>query len=228
MEAPKALLSTRRGCPEEYFAKVHSLRPAYDAMIDSSQATITQLLDRLRSGSDTPLNELFARTYETLHTLAHQQRLRWHRDYTANTTALVHEAYLKLADSTHFDWKNRAHFFAVTATIMRRILIDYARQRRAEKRGGNKQMVSLDEAKVSHEHAGLFSDEEADVLIALDEALERLKRMNKRQSRVVECRFFGGMTIEETAEALELSVPTVNRDWALARAWLYRAVKQAM
>ena len=197
-------------------------------MTYSSQATITQLLDQLRSGSSIILDDLFARTYETLHVLAHQQRQHWHRDYTANTTALVHEAYLKLADYTHFDWKNRAHFFAVAATIMRHILIDYAKRRRAEKRGGDKQMLSLDEAMVTSERPFPFSDEQAEVLVVLDEALEGLRRLNERQSLVVEYRFFGGMTIEETSEALEISVATVNRDWAIARAWLYREMQQAM
>ena len=197
-------------------------------MTYSSQATITQLLDQLRSGNSIILDDLFARTYETLHALAHQQRQHWHRDYTVNTTALVHEAYLKLADYTHFDWKNRAHFFAVTATIMRHILIDYAKRRRAEKRGGDRQMLSLDEAKVTTKLPFPFSDEQAEVLVVLDEALERLRRLNERQSLVVEYRFFGGMTIEETSEALDISVPTVNRDWAMARAWLYREVQQEM
>lgn len=217
---------TCQGCPEHYSARVHSLRLAYEAMTYSSQATITQLLDQLRSGSSIVLNELFARTYETLHVLAHQQRQHWHSDYTANTTALVHEAYLKLANYTHFDWNNRAHFFAVAATIMRHILIDYAKRRRAEKRGGDKQMLSLDEAKV--ERPFPFSDEQAEVLVVLDEALDRLRRLNERQSLVVEYRFFGAMSIEETSEALEVSVPTVNRDWAMARAWLYREIQQAM
>lgn len=196
-------------------------------MTDSSQATITQLLDQLRSGSSVILDELFARTYETLHSLAHQQRQRWHRDYTVNTTALVHEAYLKLADYTHVDWKNRVHFFAVAARIMRHILVDYAKHRRAEKRGGDKQMLPLDEAMVTRDRAFPISYEQADVLVVLDEALERLRRLNERQSLVVEYRFFGGMTIEETSEALEVSVATVNRDWAMARGWLYREIQQA-
>jgi len=197
-------------------------------MTYSSQATITQLLDQLRSGSSIILDELFARTYAPLHALAHQQRQHWHRDYTVNTTALMHEAYLKLADYTHFDWKNRTHFYAVTATIMRHILIDYAKRRRAEKRGGDRQMLSLDEAKVTTKLPFPFSDEQAEVLVVLDEALERLRRLNERQSLVVEYRFFGGMTIEETSEALDISVSAVNRDWAMARAWLYREVQQEM
>jgi len=138
---------------------------------------------------------------------------------TMQTTALVNEAYLRLIDSSRVQWQNRAHFFAVSATLMRRILVDFARERQNLKRGGAAELVSLDEALVVAPERG------AD-LLALDEALNRLAALNPRQAQVVELRYFGGLSEEEAAEALKVSLRTVQRDWNLARLWLYRELSQ--
>jgi RNA polymerase sigma factor (TIGR02999 family) len=135
-------------------------------------------------------------------------------DHTLQATALVHEAYMKMVEQRPADLQNRAHFFGVAAQVMRHILIDHARGHRREKRGGTKEVVPLDEALV-------FSEGKSEELLALDEALLRLAKLDPRQAKIVEMRFFGGLTVEETAEALEISPITVKRDWSLARAWLY-------
>ena len=182
-----------------------------------SAATVTVLLEQAHAGDPTALDRVFPLVYDQLHQLAHRHRFHWRGDYTLNTTGLVHEAYLKLVDYD-LDWEGRSHFLAVAARAIRQILLDYAKHRRAKKRGGDAPKVSLDEA------FGL-SDQQADELVDLDEALARLAAFSPRQSQVVECRFFGGLTIDETAMALGLSVATVNRDWRLAQAWLYRELK---
>ncbi len=157
--------------------------------------------------------------YDELHNLA-QRQLRGERaGHTINATALVHEAYLKLVDQDQVSWQNRAHFMAVAALSMRRILINYARRQRAQKRGGGEAVATFDEALMGGQTA------RAEQLIALDEALDRLAQMNERQSKVVSYRFFGGLTQEEIAEALGVSVPTVRRDWRIARAWLTRELE---
>lgn len=190
------------------------------------KTTITQLLLELQGGDRTRYNELFPLVYEELRALAHRQRQQWHGHNTVNTTALVHEAYEKLVDHARVDWESRAHFFAVAAKAMGYILLDYAKRRRAQKRGGDQQRVSFDE-RMGAEGKMPFSDEAADMLVALGEALKKLEKVNERQSRVVECRFFGSMTIKETAAALGISVATVNRDWEKAQAWLYREMSKA-
>lgn len=197
-------------------------------MARSSSQTITQLLDELRSGNQTVIDELFARVYEELQQRAHQQRQHWRGDYTLNTTALVHEAYLKLVDQEAGSWENRAHFFSVAAKAMRHILINYARDKSRKKRGGSQPEFSLEEMREMLEREPVLSEERAEALVVLDEALERLEQVSDRQSRIVECRFFGGMTIKETAAVLDISTATVSRGWALARTWLYREMKQAM
>ncbi len=159
--------------------------------------------------------------YDELRTLAHQ-KLQFERDgHTLNTTALVHEAYIKLVNQERVVWKNRAQFMAVASQAMRRILVDYARRHKAEKRGGGVSDVGLDEV------PDLMSDERADSLLALDEALTRLTDIDERQSQIVECRFFGGMSIKETAKFLEISPATVKREWSVARAWLFRELREA-
>lgn len=183
----------------------------------SSPAHITGVLQAIRSGDRGAVDDLFRVVYDELQRIAHRQRLRWKGDETMNTTALVHEAYLKLVKQEEVDWHDRAHFYAVAATAMRHILINYAELRMAEKRGGGSPHVPLDEANP-------ISEEGAEDLLALNEALERLKEIDPRQSRVVECRFFAGLGIHETAEALGVSHATIERDWALARAWLRRAL----
>ena len=153
--------------------------------------------------------------YEELRRIAHRQLLSERADHTLNTTGLVHEAYLRLAAPTGLQWADRAHFFAVAARAMRRVLIDHARRYRAAKRPGSRQRVPLDDV-------NLAVEERAEGLLALNEALDRLAQLDPRQSRVVECRFFGGMTEEETAAALGVTPRTVRRDWVKAKGWLYQ------
>lgn len=185
----------------------------------SHAADVTALLGDLRQGRREAFEELLPQVYDELRRIAHLQLRRERNGHTLNTTALVHEAYVKLVDHQHMDWQNRAHFYAVAATAMRRVLISYARKRTAEKRGGGVVDVTFDEA------FGRFSDERAEELVALDEALERLEQLNARHARVVECRYFGGLTIEETAAVLGVSPITVTRDWRMARAWLKDALE---
>ena len=151
-----------------------------------------------------------------LRRIAHGQLRRERRGHTLNTTALVHEAYLKLVDQRRVTWQNRAHFYGVASQAMRRILIDYARTRGRKKRGGNRERVPLDKV------LGQVAVGPSTELLALNASLERLEAINARHGRVVECRYFGGLTIEETAAALNISAATVSRDWAMARAWLKR------
>jgi RNA polymerase sigma factor (TIGR02999 family) len=185
------------------------------------QRSVATLLDDLRHGRREALDELFPLVYDELRELAHRQRARWKGDDTLNTTALVHEAYLKLVDQRRATWESQAHFLAAAARAIRHVLINYARDRRAQKRGGGWQRVSLDE----HQLAGggeTVGPSWEDRVLALDEALQRLAGWSERQSRIIECRFFGGMTVQQTAHALGVSVPTVTRGWTMARAWLHR------
>jgi RNA polymerase sigma factor (TIGR02999 family) len=182
---------------------------------------ITLLLESVRAGDRRALDELFAVVYHDLRQVAHGQRLRWDGDFTLQTTALVHEAYLKLAGSKASDWRNRAHFFAVASRAMRQILVNYAERRRAAKRGGPAESLPLDEVNP-------VAPEAAEELLALNEALGRLEAVSERQSRVVEHRFFGGLALRETAEVLGVSLATVKRDWALASAWLREEVRLAL
>ena len=178
---------------------------------------ITRLLEAHAAGREEALDALLPLVYEQLRRIAHG-RMRGERDdHTLNTTALVHEAYIRLADLDHMVWQNRSHFFAVASRAMRRVLIDYAIRRNAQKRGGKQQPVALDDLQVGQET-------DIEDLVALDQALDQLETFDARQARIVECRFFGGMTIEETAEALQVSPGTVSRDWSMARAFLARAL----
>lgn len=184
---------------------------------------ITELLVAWRGGDRAVLDRLLPLVYEELRHIAHR-RLRPERDdHTLGTTALVNEAYLKLVDQTRVNWTDRAHFFAVAASAMRRILIDYARRHGALKRGGSAPPMSLD---TSAGDLAQLADERAHTLVALDDALERLKEIDERLARVVECRFFGGLTEEETAEALGITSRTVRRDWVKAKGWLYQALRE--
>lgn len=192
------------------------------------QNDVTQLLRASRDGSEDAHEKLFERTYGELRQCAHRQRRRWRGDETMNTTALVNEAYLKLVRQEDQSWENRSHFFAVAAKAMRHILVNYARAKSAEKRGGNAPRTSLEELRETLGREVALSEERAEVLVVLDEALERFAADQPRASSVVECRFFGGMSVEETAEALSISTATVSRDWSLAQAWLYRCMKEMM
>ncbi|MDX1532262.1 MAG: sigma-70 family RNA polymerase sigma factor [Rhodothermales bacterium] len=180
---------------------------------------LTALLARARRGDENAVDAVLPRVYDELHALAHRQLRSERAGHTLNTTALVHEAYLKLVDQTRVEWQNRAHFFAIAATAMRRILINYAHRRKAQKRGGGVAAVTLDE-----EAQGLPTRIED--LLALDQALDRLAAQSERQARVVELRFFAGLKEEEIAEALGVSAPTVRRDWRFARTWLSRELDE--
>ena len=178
----------------------------------------------MQDGNAAVLDELFALLYEELRTIAHRQRRRWQGDDTLDTTALVHEAYLKLVGQARLGVESRAHFFALAAKAMRHILCNYVRERSAQKRGGGLERLPLDECKAVSPQIAL-PPEPADTLLALDDALRRLEQIDPRQSKVVECRFFGGLTIEETATAIGVSPRTVRRDWSVAQAWLHREMK---
>lgn len=183
--------------------------------------TVARLLEAVKGGDRGALDQLFSLLYGELKELAGRLRRRWHGNYTLDTTALVHEAYVRLVGQAPVDVESRAHFRALAARAMRHILCDYARGRRAQKRGGGLERISFDEA-MAPPAEGVFTDEHSDTLVALDDALRRLERLDARQSEVVECRFFGGLTVEETATAIGISPRTVKRDWAMAQAWLHR------
>jgi RNA polymerase sigma-70 factor (ECF subfamily) len=181
---------------------------------------VTQLLLDWSDGDQAAFDALMPLVYDELRQMAHRYMSRERPGHTLQTTALVSEAYLRLVDQKRVHWQNRAHFFAVAAQAMRRILIDYARKQRYAKRGGGAPKISLEEAAV-------MSQERAADLVALDQALITLASLDPRQSRVVELRFFGGLTIEETAEVLRLSVDMVKREWATAKAWLSREMSNS-
>jgi RNA polymerase sigma-70 factor, ECF subfamily len=191
-------------------------------MVPSTEE-ITQWLTAWRNGDQAALNQLIPLVHQELRRLAKrhmgQERRRGHAGITMQTTVLVNEAYLRLIDAGNVQWQNRAHFFAIAAQLMRRILVDYARSRNYQKRGGAMQQVSLDEAAV-------FSEDRASELVALDEALDALAEIDERKSRVVELRFFGGLSAEETAEVLRVSFTTVLRDWRSAKLWLLRELSR--
>ena len=192
-----------------------------------SPGDITVLLSEARQGHSAAVGRLFPLVYEQLHALARAQRRRLPSD-TLNTTALVHEAFIKLAGTKQLALQDRAHFMAVAATAMRQILIGYARRRSAAKRGSGAAPLSLDDVERALGAQGSFDDTTMDALLALDRALHELGQTSDRQRRVVECRFFAGMSIEETAAALDVSPATVKRDWAMAQAWLYRHMQEEL
>jgi RNA polymerase sigma factor (TIGR02999 family) len=176
---------------------------------------ITRMLKDWSGGKRDALDELLPFVYNELHRQASRYLRRERGDHTLQTTALINEAYMKLIDQNQVEWQNRAHFFAIAAQTMRRILVDYARTRKREKRGGDDVKLQLDEA------INISTKEKSIDLVALDEALNRLAEFDERQAKVVELRYFSGMTEEETAEVLSISPATVRRDWNMAKAWLY-------
>ena len=182
---------------------------------------LTGLLIEWGQGDKDALDRLTPLVYDEIRRIAHRYVQREREGHTLQTTALINEAYLRLAGSKNVAWQNRSHFFAVTAQVMRRILIDHARRRRYVKHGGEVQRVAFDTAM---NEATAMTQGRASELVALDEALEELAQLDPRKSRVVELRYFGGLNYEETAEVLEVSVMTVRRDWRAAKAWLYKAV----
>jgi RNA polymerase sigma factor (TIGR02999 family) len=181
----------------------------------TSPQQVTQLLVAWGNGDQAARDQLMPLVYDELHRLAHRYMNRERPGHTLQTSGLVNEAFLKLVDQRDVKWQNRAHFFGIAAQMMRRILVDYARNRRYAKRGGNAHQVSLDEAVI-------VSEERAADVVALDDALKGLAEFDLRKSQIVELRFFGGLSIEETAEVLSVSPGTVMRDWTLAKAWLRR------
>jgi len=183
-------------------------------MTSPAPKEVTQLLIAWSNGEEEALEKLVPLIYDELRRIARRYMKREPAGHTLQTTALVNEAYLRLIEQKGMKWQNRAHFFAISAQLMRRILVSMARARHADKRGGEARQVSLDEALV-------ISEERAAELVALDEAMNELAALDPRRSRVVELRYFGGLSIEETAEVLNISPETVMRDWKRAKAWLY-------
>jgi RNA polymerase sigma factor (TIGR02999 family) len=179
---------------------------------------ITQLLVAAGEGREGALDEVFSSVYPRLRQLARSRRRGWQGNYTLDTTALIHEAYLKVSSGSTPRYESRGHFFAVAAQAMRQVLINYAEKKGAQKRGGGAAHVTL------HERDAVSSNA-MDEILTLDAALKRLEALSPRQARVVECLFYAGFTVEETAEALETSRATVKRDWSAARAWLYREMQ---
>jgi RNA polymerase sigma factor (TIGR02999 family) len=184
-------------------------------MTPSSSPTITELLVAWNQGNQEALDELTPLVYRELHRLAHGYLAGERRGHVLQTTALVNEAFVRLIDWQQVEWQSRAHFFGVAATLMRHILVQFARERQAAKRGGQAIQVSLSEA------ASVSTRHNPD-LVALDDALTALEKLDPRQSRTVELRFFGGLSLEETAEVLRVSISTVRRDWRIAQAWLHQ------
>lgn len=185
----------------------------------SVPADVTGLLSELSRGNQQAAEKLIPLVYNELKQLARSCMRRERVDHTLQTTALVHEAYLKLVRQQATNWQGRSHFLGIAAQLMRRILIDHARGHLREKRGGIKEVLPLDEALV-------FTPERSEELVKLDEALKRLSKLDARQSRIVELRFFGGLSVEETAEFLGISAKTVKRDWSVAKVWLYGELRQ--
>ena len=187
-------------------------------VVMETSADVTALLSELTKGNPEASSKLIPLVYDQLRRLADGYMRRERTGHTLQTTALVHEAYLKLLGQHSVDWQNRAHFFGIAAQVMRRVLIDHARSHVRNKRGGGREHVQLDEALV-------FSPERSGEFLELNAALERLGEMDARQARIVEMRFFGGLTVEETAEVLGISPKTVKREWSVAKAWLHGELK---
>jgi RNA polymerase sigma factor (TIGR02999 family) len=187
---------------------------AFPPPADGDRQSITDVLLQVRQGAPEALDRLFSLVYAQLRRIAHRQLQGERPGHTLGTTGLVHEAYLKLVDQSRIDWEDRRHFFAAAARAMRQILVDYARRYRTQRRGGGLQRVALNDA--------LAVEEQAELVLAVHEALGRLAGVNERLSRVVECRYFAGLTDEETAVALGVTARTVQRDWVKAKGWLYQ------
>jgi RNA polymerase sigma factor (TIGR02999 family) len=193
-------------------------------MTQRSDQPVTQLLAKWRDGDEAALAELTAVLYDQLRRLAQQHLRQERRDHTIQSTALVHEAFMLLANQQSVDWRSRGHFFALASRLMRRILVDHARARLASKRGGGAAVLSIDDlGDLEPVQDAEHTDED---LSAIDQALTRLAEIDSRQAQIVEMRYFGGLSIPETGEALELSEATVKRDWMLARAWLRRELSR--
>ena len=188
--------------------------------METSPEDVTLLLSELQNGDQQAASKLMPLVYGQLRRLARGYMRREREEHTLQATALVHEAYLKLVKQRSVNWQGRSHFFGIAAQLMRRILIDHARGHLRQKRGGAEEVVPLDEALV-------FSPSQSAELLRLNEALERLTKFDSRQSRIVELRFFGGLSVEETADCLGISPKTVKRDWSMAKAWLHGELRQS-
>lgn len=184
-------------------------------MSQQAPSEITQMLIELTDGNQEVVNHILPHIYDELKRLASSYLRRERSDHTLQPTALVHEAYMKLVDQKRVQWQNRAHFFGIAAQVMRRILMDHARKHQADKRGGEAEKLPIEEEilVVSHDRSA--------ELVALDDALHTLASMDEQKAKIVELRYFGGLSIEETAEVMGVSVPTINRQWRMAKAWLY-------
>jgi RNA polymerase sigma factor (TIGR02999 family) len=184
-------------------------------MSQQAPSEVTQMLIELTDGNQEVVNRILPHIYDELKRLASSYLRRERSDHTLQPTALVHEAYMKLIDQKRVRWQNRAHFFGIAAQVMRRILMDHARKHQAGKRGGEAEKLPIEEEilVVSHDRSG--------ELVALDDALHTLAEMDEQKAKIVELRYFGGLSIEETAEVMGVSVPTINRQWRMAKAWLY-------
>jgi RNA polymerase sigma factor (TIGR02999 family) len=190
-------------------------------MDQQTSPNITQLLIDLTDGNKEVVNEILPLIYDELRKLANSYLRRERGNHTLQPTALVHEAYMKLIDQKQVRWQNRAHFFGIAAQVMRRILMDYARQHKAEKRGGSGENIPLEEGFI------IIENERSADLLALDEALENLKKIDEMKAKIVELRYFGGLSVEETAEVLGVSQITIKRHWRMAKAWLYGRLKDS-
>lgn len=207
---PSVRMGAHSGAPQQ-FTEV-------EYRMDSNSADVTALLTEMARGNAEAGPQLIPLVYNELRRMAEGYMRRERPDHTLQTTALVHEAYLKLVGQHSVKWQNRAHFFGVAAQVMRRVLVDYARGHMREKRGGGRDEAPLDDAIV-------FSPERAEEFLELDRALQALSALDPRQAKIVELRYFGGSTVEETAEALGISPKTVKRDWTVAKAWLHGELK---
>ena len=205
------------GCKKPASMLTFEARAGHMTTPSASQQEVTQLLADWSDGDEGALDKLIPLVQPELHRLAHHYMRRERAGHTLQTTALLNEAYLQLVDDSTRNWQNRTHFMAGAAQLMRRIMVDHARERCSLKRGGGALRVTLDDA-------ALVTEKRSEELLALDEALERLTAHDPRKSRIVELRYFGGLTEEETAAFLKLSDRTVRREWRMARTWLYRAL----
>jgi RNA polymerase sigma-70 factor, ECF subfamily len=196
-----------------------AVKPGKGGRLADPPGDITVLLSELRAGNRSAESKLMPLVYSELRRVARRYMRSERPDHTLEPTALVHEAYLRLVGQREINWQNRAHFFGVAAQLMRRILVDHARARKAEKRGGHEPRLALDEGLA-------FTEEKSAELLALDEALTRLSQRDPRLGRAVELRFFAGLSEEEAAEVLGISTRTVKRDWQTARAWLYKEIRK--
>ena len=212
-----ATVSRKRAHENPFVAPLRETPLCSCRMTPNSQ-NITELLVGYGRADKEALDQLMPLVYDELHRQAARYLRREQAGHTLQTTALIHEAYVRLVDQRNVQWQNRAHFFGIAAQMMRRILVDHARAKKRVKRGGSEVRVTLGDATV------VAKDQDLDI-VALDEALERLAQLDEQQSRVVELRFFSGLTVEETAEVMGISKATVKRDWSVAKAWLHRELR---